>query len=93
MDGFDEEGAGVGGDGGAQGVDVAVGDDLEAGGEGAEAVLILLAGGEADDGDRPAVEVVVDADDLLIAIPDALDLRSPAPGRGLPGRRPCRRGR
>ncbi len=37
---------------------VAEGDDLEAGGEGAEAVAILLVGGEADDGDGAAVEVV-----------------------------------
>ena len=42
LDGLNEEGAGVGRDGVAQGVDVAIGNDLEAGGEGAEAVAILI---------------------------------------------------
>ena len=76
----------------AQRLDVAERDDLEARGEGAEAVAVLLLGGEADDGDGAAVEVVGADDDLGLAVRDALDLVAPlARGLDAPFRRPRRR--
>ena len=77
LDGFDEEGGGVGRDGCAEGRGVAEGDDLEAGEEGAEAVAVLFVGGEADDGDGAAVEVVGADDDLGLVGGDAFDLVAP----------------
>ncbi len=72
LDGLDEEGGGVGGDGGAEGFGVAVGDVFEAGGEGAEAGAVLLLGREADDGGGAAVEVVGGDDDLGLIGGDVL---------------------
>ena len=80
LDGLDEEGGGVGRDGGAQGGGIAEGDDLEAGREGAEAVAVLRVGGEADDGDGAAVEVVGADDDLGLIFRHALDLVGPLAG-------------
>jgi hypothetical protein len=88
LDGLDEEGGGVGGDGCAEGGGVTEGDDLEAGEEGAEAFAVLLVGGEADDGDGAAVEVVGADDDLGLIGGDAFDLIAPLTGdlkRGLDG--------
>ncbi len=58
LDGFYEECDCVVGDGRADGFGVAEGDLAEAGGKGAEAALVLGFGGEADDGDGAAVEVI-----------------------------------
>ena len=68
----------------AQGLGVAEGNDLEAGGERAEAVAVLLVGGEADDGDGAAVEVVGADDDLGLAVGNAFDLVAPL-ARGFDG--------
>ncbi len=54
----------------------------EAGRERAEAVAVLRLGGEADDGDRAAVEVAVADDDLGPPVGNALDLVAPL-ARGL----------
>src|SRR5216683_2799863 len=80
LDGLDEEGAGVGCDGLAEGLGVAEGDDLEAGQEGAEAFAVLVVGGEADDGDGAAVEVVGADDDLGLVGGDSLDGVAPLAG-------------
>ncbi len=80
LDGLDEEGRGVGRDGGAEGGGIAEGDDFEAGEEGTEAFAILLVGREADDGDGAAVEVVGADDDLGLIGGDAFDLVAPLAG-------------
>ena len=82
LDRLDQEGAGVGRDGVAQGLGVAVGDDLEAGREGPEAVAVLRLGREADDGDGAAVEVVGADDDLGLPVGMPLHLVAPL-ARGL----------
>src|SRR6185312_12668504 len=64
-------------DGAPQGIGVAEGDDLETGGEGTEALAVLLLGGEAHDGNGAAVEVVGDDDDLGFALADAFGLVTP----------------
>lgn len=60
-----------------QRADVVVGNDLEARGEGAESTGGVRVGGEADDGGRPAVEVVLAGQDLGLACGDALDVVCP----------------
>src|SRR6185437_11725104 len=80
LDGLDEEGAGLRRDGAAQRVGVTEGDDLEARGERPETLAVLLFGGEADDGDGAAVEVVGDDDDLGFAFGDAFGFITPLAG-------------
>ena len=82
LDGLDEKGASVGGDGAAEGFGVAVGDLLEAGGEWAEAVAVLLFRREADDGDGATVKIVGGDEDLGLAGGDAFDGGTPL-ARGL----------
>jgi hypothetical protein len=77
LNGLDDEGAGVRRDGRFESLGVAEGDDLEARGEGAEAVLVLVLGREAHDGRGAAVEVVGADDDLGLVLLDALDLVAP----------------
>jgi hypothetical protein len=84
LDGFEQEGRGVGGDGCLEGRGVAVGDAAEARREGAEAVAVLGLGREADDGGGAAVEVVGADDDLGLAVGHALELVGPLAG-GLDG--------
>jgi len=79
-----QEGAGVGRDGFLESLGIAEGDDLEAGGKGAEAVLVGFLGAEAHDGGGAAVEVVGADDDLGLVLPDALYLLTPLAG-GLDG--------
>ena len=59
---------------------VAVRQDAEAAREGAEALAVLLVGRKADDGRRAAVEVLVEDQDLALAVGDALDGLSPLAG-------------
>lgn len=80
LDGFDEEGCGVGRDGCAESGGIAEGDDLEAGQEGTEAFAVLVVGGEADDGDGAAVEVIGADDNLCLIGWDAFDLVAPLAG-------------
>ena len=68
LDGLDEEGAGVGRDGGAQRLGVAEGYGAEAGRKRAKAVAILRVGREPYDGDGAAVEVVGGDDDLGLVL-------------------------
>ena len=88
LDRLDEECAGVGIDGVAQGLDVAVGDDPEPRCEGAEAIAIMLVGREANDGDGAAVEVAGADNDLGLVLRDALDFVAPL-ARGLDRRFNC----
>ncbi len=80
LDRLDQEGRGVGGDGGRQRVRVAVGDDPEAGGERPEFVARGLVGAEADHREGAAVEVAVADDDLGLARRHALHLVGPFAG-------------
>ncbi|MNX23551.1 hypothetical protein D3C86_535520 [compost metagenome] len=84
LDGLEEERGGVGGDGGLQGGEIAEGDDLEARGEGAEALLVERLGREGDQGGGAAVEVVGADDDLGLVGGDLLHVVGPFAG-GLDG--------
>ncbi len=77
LDGLHEDGAGVLGHGLLHGLQVAVGHDDEAGGEGAEAAGAVGIGAEAHDGGGAAVEVAVGHDDLGLAVLDALLVVAP----------------
>jgi len=66
LDGLDEERGRVRRDGGLERGGVAVGDDDEPRRERAEAVAVLLVGGEADDRRGAPVEVVGAHDDLRL---------------------------
>ena len=61
-------------------VGVAVGQHAEAGGEGAEALLVEALGGKADDGGGAAVEVAVEDQDLGLVVGHALDVVAPLAG-------------
>ncbi len=80
LDRLYENGDGVAGDGGADGFGVTEGDLAEAGGKGAEAALVLGFGGEADDGDGAAVEVIGADEDLTLAGGDAAHGLAPFAG-------------
>ena len=84
LDRLDDEADRVRSDGPFQGFGVPEGDDRETGREGPVVVAVQGLGGEADEGDRPAVEVVRAGDDLGLVRGDALDLIAPFPG-GLDG--------
>ena len=77
LDWLDQEGAGVGRDGVAQGLGIAEWNHFEARRERAETVAILLVGREADDGDGAPVEIIGADDDLCLALGDAFDLVAP----------------
>ena len=81
LDGLDQEGGRVRGDGLLQGVGVAEGDDDESGREGAEILAVEGLRREADDRDRAAVEVVGAGDDLGPVLGNALLLVGPLAGR------------
>ncbi len=80
LDRLDQEGDGVGGDGRFQSGGVAIGNHLEARAEGTEPLARLRVGGEADDGQGAAMEVVCADDDLRLVLGDALDLIAPLAG-------------
>ena len=63
LDGLDEEGHRLGGDRRPQGVEVAVGDDVETGCERPEVVTSVRVGRERDDRRRASVEVAIGDDD------------------------------
>ena len=81
LDRLDEHGAGVWPDGAPRRRDVTKRNDPEARREWPEATAILGRAGEADDGRRAAVEVVLEDDDLRLVGRNALDLVAPAPSR------------
>src|SRR6185437_11376516 len=82
LDGLDQEGTGVGGDGVSEGARIAIGDDLEAGGKGTKAAAILLVSGETDDSDGAAVKIVGTDNNLGQAVGYALHGVAPL-ARGL----------
>ncbi len=81
LDRLHHEADGVLGDGRLEGVHVAVGHELEARGEGPEALPVLVLRGEADDRRRPAVEVPFADDDLGPVRGHALRPIAPLPDR------------
>src|SRR2546429_8025192 len=78
LDGLDEHGGRPAVDGALEGLQVVVGDVLEAGGKRLEAVVVLLLGGCRHGGQGPAVEAAVHADDVA-AVASAV-LLGPLPG-------------
>ena len=82
LDGLDDDGDRVGSDALRDGVGVAVGDLREAGQVRPVIDERIWVGRHRDDGDRPTVEIVLGADDVLGPILDAFDLDAPA-ARGL----------
>ncbi|OQA29942.1 MAG: hypothetical protein BWY56_02608 [Acidobacteria bacterium ADurb.Bin340] len=85
LDGFHEDGGGVGGEGRLHSLQVAVGHDAEARGEGPEAALAVGIRAEPHDGGGAAVEVALGHDDLGLGIGNALHVVGPL-ADGLEGR-------
>lgn len=80
LDGFYQEGRGVGVNGLVQGLGVAERDAPETGRERSESVPVLRDGGEADDGDGATMEVIVANDDLGAVLRHPLDPVGPFAG-------------
>src|SRR5215471_7403150 len=81
LDGLEQKPAGVGGDGPAQGRDVAKGNRSEARGEWTKSLLKLPFCRKTDDADGPAVEIVLANNNLRLVFGNPLYLITPAARR------------
>src|SRR6266516_527029 len=77
LDGFNQEGDGIGSNSCFQCFRIAIWNDLEARREWSKTVAVLIFGAKADDGRRSPVKVAMTDNNLGLTVSNALDLITP----------------